>query len=260
MSKITAINSYAKGYTHNRYLIGLGAYGWTILLVYANNLEDAIEECADWCHDNAPGLFCDDQVAEEYNRCIAASKMNADYAERADEYESEAYEQSTTDTIACDGGHYFLSWEVHLISENPSRLELLAITGNPEKERAKRVRKSKAANRSRTASGKLLMRHWVNPWPDAVPVPIDELVTCFDGLGQTCARSDGSRFVWDRVNTLEYWKQAGKRLDAYILPSGNFHCIGIRYGSRGNQYLSPGANQERTQALLEKYMGKSNSC
>lgn len=50
---------------------------------------------------------------------------------------------------------------------------------------------------------------------------------------------------------LEHWKQAGDKLDAYILPCPNgWHCIGIRYGAEGYQYLSPMGEKDKVIALL----------
>ena len=66
--KITAVNSSDRDWTKHRYLIGFGAYGWTVLMVWADSLDDAMDECADWCDIHAPGLLCDDEVKEEYNR------------------------------------------------------------------------------------------------------------------------------------------------------------------------------------------------
>ncbi len=155
MSKLTAVNSNDKDWTRNRYVIALGAYGWTRLLVWANSLDDAIEECAEWCADNAPGLLCDSEVAEEYERALAAAKMDESLT---DEQRQEiAWGESTVDTIVCDQGHYFHSWEVHLMHENPTRDQLLDLTGNPEKNREIRKRKSMRAGRIRLANGRLLL-------------------------------------------------------------------------------------------------------
>ncbi len=96
--------------------------------------------------------------------------------------------------------------------------------------------------------------HWPNPWDDVVYVPIEELAACYAALGQDCIDIDGSRFVWTVDRVLEHWRSAGDKLDAYILPQpSGWHDIGIRYGSKGNQYLSPGADRERVTALLKRY-------
>lgn len=145
MNQLTAINSNDRDWTSNRYVLAFGAYGWTKLLVWANSLEDALEECADWCADNAPGLLCDNEVAEEYERALSAAKMDPELDD--EERQNIAWEESIVDTIVCDNNHYFLAWEVHIVCENPTRAQLLELTGNPEKERSKRVGKAKLTGR-----------------------------------------------------------------------------------------------------------------
>lgn len=104
-----------------RFVLAFGAYGRTVCLVWADHLEDALDECIDWAKDNAPGLFCDDSVNEEYNRAIAEGKS-----------EDEAYEKSTVDTICAGKRHcrYMLAGDVHLVCENPDRQTLKEIVAN----------------------------------------------------------------------------------------------------------------------------------
>jgi hypothetical protein len=112
--EITAINSSDKHFTSNRYILAFGAYGWTQLMVWANNLEDALDECVDWIAENAPGLLCDDEVAELYKEAIAEGKS-----------EEEAREESEMDTtVAGNCGHYLHSWEWNIVAENPTRQEI----------------------------------------------------------------------------------------------------------------------------------------
>lgn len=97
--------------------------------------------------------------------------------------------------------------------------------------------------------------HWVNPWDDAIPVPIEELVECAMGIGESWRdhRTDTS-FIMTKEIMLEHWKQSGDKLDAYILPCpSGWHCIGIRYGAEGSQYLSPAGDKDKVTALLRKY-------
>ena len=95
--------------------------------------------------------------------------------------------------------------------------------------------------------------HWVNPWEDAITVPIDKLAECHAGLDQMCGSADGP-FLLTKEKILEHWRSAVDKLDPYILPSAKgSHCMGIRYGAEGSQYLSPYPNQEKLQALLDKY-------
>ncbi len=103
------------------------------------------------------------------------------------------------------------------------------------------------------------MTHWINPWDDAIPVPIEELAECHTGLGEMCGQygESGVRigsFILTKENVLEHWKSAGDKLDAYILPcASGYHCIGIRYGNEGWEYLSPAGDKDKVQALLKKY-------
>lgn len=96
--------------------------------------------------------------------------------------------------------------------------------------------------------------HWVNPWEDAISVPIEELAECHHGLGQMFSSISGT-YTLTKEKVLEYWCMAGDKLDAYILPEPGVlgHSIGIRYGNEGNEYISPMGDKEKVQALLDKY-------
>lgn len=96
--------------------------------------------------------------------------------------------------------------------------------------------------------------HWPNPWKDVVYVPIEKLVECAHGIGERWSDTDGSSFIMTKERMLEHWKQAGDKLDAYILPQpSGWHCIGIRYGADGPQYLSPMGDQEKVAQLLKRF-------
>lgn len=105
-------NSY--GRNPQRFVLAFGSHGWTVCLVWADHLEDALDECIDWIADNAPGLLRDEQVRGEYNRLIAEGKS-----------EDEAFEESTAD-MTCGGNYdnYIASWEWRLLAENPDRQTL----------------------------------------------------------------------------------------------------------------------------------------
>ena len=94
--------------------------------------------------------------------------------------------------------------------------------------------------------------HWKNPWEDALIVPIKELAECHAGIGSLYSDMQGNKFLMTREVVLEHWSYH-KIVDAYILPSGDEFCMGIRYGNEGNDYLSPMGNQEKLKALYEKY-------
>lgn len=104
-----------------------------------------------------------------------------------------------------------------------------------------------------------LTAFWKNPWNDVVIVPIEELVECAHGLNEVWSSAEGN-FLMTKELLLEQWRSAGEKLDAYILPgrNGRNHCIGIRYGAKGNQYLSPHGVQSKIQTLLEKYQPSIN--
>lgn len=111
---ITIINQSARAYTKSRFVLWFGAYGWTRLMVYANHLQDALDECIDWLVEHAPGHICDEQVTEAYREAIAEGKS-----------ENEAYETAEQDTISGgNAGNHILSYEWGIICENPTRAEL----------------------------------------------------------------------------------------------------------------------------------------
>jgi hypothetical protein len=113
----TVVNPNDKHFTRNRYCLAFDAYGSHMLLVWANGIEDALDECIDWIADHAPGLLADEQVAHEYQRLIAEGVS-----------EEDANTQSTIDiTCAGNNGHYILSWEWTIVAENPDRKTLKEI-------------------------------------------------------------------------------------------------------------------------------------
>lgn len=87
-----------------------------------------------------------------------------------------------------------------------------------------------------------MKQHWheYNPWAaDIIYVRLDELAA-------VCGYS------WPAEETLEHWHQYGEELDAYILPQpSGMHSIGVRFGPRGEDYLSPYADQEKLKKLME---------
>lgn len=95
--------------------------------------------------------------------------------------------------------------------------------------------------------------HEFNPWKDdVVYVELDELVKCI-----------GGNYTPEKFR--EYVGDYGDRLDAYILPqpltpnSEPQHCIGVRFGSNGYDYLSPIPNQHAVVKLLKKKLEQQNN-
>jgi hypothetical protein len=48
VNKIIPINGSDRDWTKHRYIPCFGAYGDTLLMVWANDLDDALDECVDW--------------------------------------------------------------------------------------------------------------------------------------------------------------------------------------------------------------------
>ena len=88
-------------------------------MVWANGIEDALDEAVDWIADNAPGLLCDDTVAYAYKFAIGEGVSE----ERA----QELAEQDTT--RAGNAGHYILSHEWLILAEDPTRAQILEPQG-----------------------------------------------------------------------------------------------------------------------------------
>ena len=116
-TRFIPVNSSDRHFVRHRYVLWFGTTGTQYLLVWANNLEGAIDEAVDWLVDNSPGHIVDDLVAEEYRRAIAEGK---DEETAMDEAESDC-------TIAGNRGNYILSYEWGIQFEDPSRADLLGI-------------------------------------------------------------------------------------------------------------------------------------
>ncbi len=115
--QITIVNASDRSWTRHNFVLAFGAYGDTVLRVYANSLDSALDEAIDWIVDNAPGLLADEQVAETFQDAIARGMS-----------EEDAQEEATQDTT-CGGncGNYILSQEWAIVAEDPSRTEIKAL-------------------------------------------------------------------------------------------------------------------------------------
>lgn len=119
VNDVTLVNPDARDWTQHRYVLALGAYGWTKVIVWANSLEDALDETVDWAREHAPGLLANDERDDAYREAIASGLS-----------EHEAWEESLVDlTIAGNYGDAIRSDEWHIVSEDPSREEMLEILG-----------------------------------------------------------------------------------------------------------------------------------
>lgn len=115
--KLNLANPGDRDWTRHRYVLCFGAYGWTLVVVWANSLEGALDGAIDWIVDFAPGLLCDDEVAEAYQEAIASGMT-----------EEAAWEEAEQDTT-CGGncGNRILSYQWGIVAEDPDRETLIAI-------------------------------------------------------------------------------------------------------------------------------------
>jgi hypothetical protein len=114
MKKLEIVNPGDRSWTRQRFILAFGDMGWTKLLVWANSVDDALDEAVDWIEDHAPGLLCDDEVTEAYEAAIAEGKS-----------EEEAMAEATVDTT-CAGNHgrYLNSQHWTIWAENPTREQI----------------------------------------------------------------------------------------------------------------------------------------
>ena len=86
--------------------------------------------------------------------------------------------------------------------------------------------------------------HWhdLNPWKDKILyIPVELAASLCE-------------YSWSDEETLTHWRQYGDKLDAYILPQpSGLHCLGVRYGADGPEYVSPHANQKALTGVLELF-------
>jgi hypothetical protein len=125
--EVIPVNGSDRDWTHHRYILWFGAYGWTRLMVWANSLDDALDECVDWIVEHAPGLLADETVQDEYKCELAEAVAEGLDEESAAERAQERAEVDTTCAGNC--GHYLNSWEWGILAEDPTRAEILKIQG-----------------------------------------------------------------------------------------------------------------------------------
>lgn len=137
---LTIINPSERDYTRHRYVLSFGAYSCTHLMVYASSLEDALEECAEWLADHAPGHIMlkgnggdtrDPELdvlmreaCQEHGLDFDAidwNELDGDEQQRLWDIEQEAY----SDLTECERG-YLTSYEWCITFEDPSRAEIKA--------------------------------------------------------------------------------------------------------------------------------------
>lgn len=125
-SPLTIINPNDRNWTRHRFVLSFGAHAPTHLMVYANSLDDALEECGEWLLEHEPGHFHDPDysgVATEKacTQCIPNEVFCDDCQQVA-----------VTDMTYTESG-WLLSWEWSITLEDPSRAEIKAFISELEK-------------------------------------------------------------------------------------------------------------------------------
>ena len=117
---LESINPTDSHWTSNRYILWFGPYRRTEHLVWANNLNEALDISVDYLAENEPGLLVTEEVGKEFARLIEDEGMSNELAN----------ETSTMDTT-CAGsyGDYLNSWEWGIVSEDPTRELILTLQG-----------------------------------------------------------------------------------------------------------------------------------
>lgn len=117
MNKLIAVNGSNRDFADHLFILAIGVYGWTRLMVWADSIEEALNEAVDWIAENEPDQLCDKEVHEAYEEALAAGKS-----------EEEAQADAEVDTLcAGNSGHYLRSDDWTIVAEDPSRTEILSI-------------------------------------------------------------------------------------------------------------------------------------
>lgn len=140
-SPLTIINPSDRDYTSHRYVLWFGACASTHLMVYASSIDDALEECAEWLADNAPGHIMligngNDKRDPELDVLLGEACEEAGLAwpipDDVDFSDSDAMQpywdaeqQAYADLTQCERG-YLTSYEWGISLEDPTRSEIKA--------------------------------------------------------------------------------------------------------------------------------------
>lgn len=117
LGRIRLINAGDASWTKHSYVLSFG--GFTIasrdlVLVYANNLQDALDDLIDW-------------IAEEHPDSLADDAVNAQYSDLIDEgvSQEQAQEQAEADTTqGGNAGNYIHSEDWSIVAEDPTEGDL----------------------------------------------------------------------------------------------------------------------------------------
>jgi hypothetical protein len=117
-SPIWIVNVSDRSWYRNSYVLWFGNCIPTNLMIWANNLGDALDIAGDWLAEFAPGRLANEQVEEAYAQALLDGLT-----------EDEVTAGSLCDVTVLDGGNYILNWEWGITAENPTRKQLAEIAG-----------------------------------------------------------------------------------------------------------------------------------
>jgi hypothetical protein len=98
---------------------------------YANSIDSALDEAADYLAVHAPGLLANEQYQEAYEEAHAKAIAAGHWEDEAIEIAHD--EASVGMTCAGNHGEWLLSWEWGIAAENPTREQRLALFGGGAK-------------------------------------------------------------------------------------------------------------------------------
>ena len=131
MPKLNVVNNpsgWSKQYRYDKaWILSFGAYGNLHLLVYARGIDEALEECAGWLSDNAPGwimAFGSEEHQDLLKEACEERGLAWPEPEGADlEAYHEAYEQAEADLTYTESG-FLTSYEWGISGEDLTPKEI----------------------------------------------------------------------------------------------------------------------------------------
>jgi hypothetical protein len=116
---IIIVNANDRSWTKKRFVLWFGMGAPTMLMAYANSLDDALDECVDWLAEHAPGLLANEHVADKFTQL---QEEGMGFEEARDKAEEDT-------TQAGNHGDHLMSGEWGLVAENPTRAQIFEIVG-----------------------------------------------------------------------------------------------------------------------------------
>ena len=131
--EIVLVNPAERDYARHSYVLFFGAYGDTHLMVWTDSLEDAIEECAAWLAEHAPGHVMREWSDEHKDLIREACQERgvewpAGFEALDDERKWEICDAAEADLTRTESG-FLTSYEWGISAEDPDRADLMAMIG-----------------------------------------------------------------------------------------------------------------------------------